>query len=348
MARVIGAKFSVIWTTLYASVLVTGDGKLVTRQGYSDFYRGREPDFDLPWNRPKPGNGTSQFWFRYLGATGLNAVSSDAAWERVVPLAQFLPAALTGPMQTPADAEVFLYPHAIAVIVTAEVTGEWSLRTLGPGLKKLRDSSEWTLRRPVEAELTGRLDRLAAELRGAVEGRLASAALSRAGEVVLTIAAPTIGEGRNAEFAIIQSKGASACLASLAALGPPGILDPAHLLEENSNSNYDARVYVLNHGHAVWQPRAFLGGQADESLDCLLQNQADLVAQVSALGALIGWASDTLAGGSIGPVVKPLIRNATLRLLQLHAGDERKTYRSGLAKVRIAPLLPALAVSGTI
>jgi hypothetical protein len=121
-------------------------------------------------------------------------------------------------------------------------------------------------------------------------------------------------------------------------------MDDARLIGVNSDSNFQARIYVLRKGHAIWRPQFVLAPPDNDPLGCLLRNQTDTVTHIAALEGVVRWAGDRIAAGVEVPIaVRPLVRLAALRLGQLHAGDDRKTYRSGVAKVRVEPLLPVLA-----
>jgi hypothetical protein len=162
-------------------------------------------------------------------------------------------------------------------------------------------------------------------------------------QVALSVAAPAAGSGPAASFDL-GSQEAASCLAGLSVLGPPGALVPAHLLDANSDPRLSGRVYALAGGHAIWHPAAFLRQPANEPLACLVDNHTDLVAHIVALGGIASWAAERIALHAPVPVaVQPLAKRAALRLSQLHEGLPNKTYRSGIAKVRIDPLVATLA-----
>lgn len=344
MAVIDEAGFTTSWTTAYPSALATGEGALVTRPGHRAVVEALGPDLGMPWQTVGEPQGWSRFWSSYLGRPGAlrRPLSSDAAWEHVVPF-QFLHASeLVGPPGAAARSRVLLYPAAVSVIVTVRVRGSWQVGELAGALHDLRTAAAWgepgatTRNRTLRGIATQLRDRVAAvPFGGAAPGEPEV-------EVVRTAATPLSGQGEPAEFALTDGTVRS-CVAGLASLGPPGEFVEAKLLAANSDANLGGRHYVLSGGHAVWHPEHLRRPPQGDPLSCLLHNQTDLAAHIEALGSTVAWAAERIEAGDQVPVaVQPLVRVSAERLRVLHRGNSRSTYRSGLAMVRIEPLLSAV------
>jgi hypothetical protein len=127
-------------------------------------------------------------------------------------------------------------------------------------------------------------------------------------------------------------------VAGLAGLGPPGALIAANLLPENSNTNRSARIYCIGDGHAIWKTDAIGGGTLTGAVDCLQRNHTAVVAQIAGLGGMVNWAADRVARHlPVDVAVQPVLERALRILYRLH--DGQKTYRSEVAKARVAPIL---------
>jgi hypothetical protein len=257
---------------------------------------------------------------------------------------------VAAPVDVEAHADVWVYPSAISVIVRATVTGASPLNGLASKLATLRKSDDWGLTTPQTTSTNRNLDGIATDLRDRARAFLTDGKPPEAGpQVVLTVAAPLAGKGPPASFDLADAT-VSSCLAGLAVLGPPGTLVKTSLLEQNSDARLSGRVYVLTGGHAVWAPTYFIQQPEGDPIGCLHRNQTDLVSHIAALTGIVSWASNQVAANVAIPIpVQPLVKLAVLRLEQLHAGLSEKTYRSGIAKARVEPLLDRLrAVSGTL
>jgi hypothetical protein len=341
MTTIRRALFAVIWTTIYPGLMSAGGGRLITRRDYASVFDGLDGgELRLPWATDPGDPHWSRFWAHYVGKPErIRQLTADAAFDRVLPFAWSHRSTVTGPVGTDAEANVLLYPSAIAVTVHVEVTGEWSLNDLATGIAAIRNSREWTLT-TAESVAKGRsLDGIATDMRDRAAKLLASGPPPEAGQQsVLTVAAPASGEGEIASFDL-RDETASGCLVGLAVLGPPGTLNEEHLLKENSDPRYGARVYALKSGHAIWHPKNVLDQPKGDPIKCLHRNHTDLVAHVAALAGVVSWAGDQLgAPGGIPVSVQPHVKRAAERLDQLDAGNTVKTYRSGIATTRIEPV----------
>lgn len=345
MVTIKQAVFSVIWTTTYWSVLdgsVTG--KLVTRAGYSAVFNARAPQLGLPWENVGNPAHWSSFWARYLGSPeAFRKLGSDAAWDHLIPLTLMESYAVTGPVGTDAHARVHIHPSAVTVIIDVVATGKWPVNRLAATLAALRADAHWSLQTARATSMNRTLDGIATALRDDAAKLLTGGPDALPSKQrVLTVAAPTSGVG-NAAALELTDKSASSCLAGLAVLGPPGQLVDKHLIEQNSDPRLQGLFYALNDGHAVWHPDHVVGSPKPDSLECLLRNQAELVAHIAALAGVVSWAADQISANVQIPVATlGLVQRAVLRLNQLRVGDQNKTYRSGIAKVRIDPLADML------
>jgi hypothetical protein len=307
----------------------------------------RAPELGLPWEDEDGQEHWSRFWSSYLGAPKqLRTLGADSAWERVVPLRWTAPADVAGPddQHVTATASVLVHPSSISVIIRVDATGPWPLARLASSLAAIREGRNWALQTATATSKGRTLKGIAQALRDEVAGLLLTGGdlLEPASETEYSIAAPLTGDGDIAAFAL-DEESASSCLAGIAVLGRPGKLVPSHLLEENSDPEYGARIYELNRGHAIWHPANVLEPPSDDPLGCMLHNHMHLVAQIAALGAIVSWAAEQVEAHVQIPVaVHPLVTKAADRLEQLHVGKREKTYRAGIAKRRTEPYLPAI------
>jgi hypothetical protein len=339
MATINRASFAVIWSTPYPSLLSTGTGRLVTRRGYAEVYDQLGGDLRVPWTDDQGAQHWSQFWAHYVGKPErTRQMSSDGAWDRVLPFLWVHQSTVTGPEGTDPQIQVLVYPSAIVVIIRVDVAGEWALAHFAADLAGIRDGKVWSLTTPQGTSQNRNLDGIAADLRDRAVPVLSSGAPPPAGvQEVITVTAPILGEGDSGAFALTDPT-ASACLVGLAVLGPPGALREDHLLEENSDPRYAARVYALKSGHAIWNTRDLLDPQKGDPIGCLHRNHTELVGHISALAGIVSWAAEQLQGAGVPVAVQPLVKRAAERLDQLYRGNTVKTYRSGIAKARIEPL----------
>ena len=343
MATITQASFAVIWSTSYPSLLSMGSGRLVTRRGYAEVYDQLGGDLHVPWTDDQGAQHWSNFWARYVGKPErTRQLSSDGAWDRVLPFLWNHQATVLGPEGTDAHVQVLVYPSAIVVVIRVDAVGNWPLDQLAAELAAIRAATVWSLTTPQKTSQNRNLDGIAAELRDRAAPLLSSGAPPPAGEQeLLTVAAPILGQGNDNAFALTNAA-ASECLVGLSVLGPPGALKQDHLLDENSDPRYVARVYALKSGHAIWNAQKLAAQPPGDPIGCLHRNQTELVAHITALAGIVSWAAEQLQGGGVPLAVQPLVKRAAARLDQLERGNPVKTYRSGIAKVRIAPLRPKL------
>jgi hypothetical protein len=234
--------------------------------------------------------------------------------------------------------QVLVYPSAIVVIIRVDAAGTWPLEQFAAELAAIRNAKAWSLTTPGGTSHNRNLDGIAADLRDRAAPLLSSGAPPPAGvQEVLTVTAPLAGEGDDSAFALTNPT-ASACLVGLSVLGPPGALQKDHLLDENSDPRYGARVYALKSGHAIWNAHDLVVPPTGDPIGCLHRNQTELVAHITALASVVSWAADQIQGAGVPLAVQPLVKRAADRLDQLERGNTVKTYRSGIAKVRIEPL----------
>lgn len=333
MASIHASLMVLIWTTVYPAVLASDSGKLMIRADYATVHSGHSK-LVRPWHDDSTRSHWSRFWSSYLGSPAkIHSLSADSAWEHVIPYQVWPSAQIACPGESRARARVLVYPHAVAVVVTVQASGPWPLADFAQGLADLRTIRTW-------GDCANRsLDGIAADLRDQAVPFLSDYPGESLPEIERTIAAPTKGDGDPAEYDLADPA-VRGCLAGLASVGPPGHFDEARLLGENSDSTLASRVYLRKNGHAVWHPRHVLETPARDRLGCLVRNQADLVTHIAALSGAIAWAADRVRENAQIPLaVQPLLRTIATRLRILHEGSERKTYRSGVAKVGIEPML---------
>jgi hypothetical protein len=346
MATITRADFAVIWRTTYPSMLARVPGRMVTRKGYMSAFDGLGANFGRPWEIENDRKHWSWFWSYYLGGPDrTRKLTADGAWERIVPLRRRQATTIAGPVSTESEAQVFVYPHAITVIIRVTATGAWPLSSLASALATIRSDKQWSLTTVHSVSSNRSLDGIATDLRDDAAAWLATGSAPEPGpQVVLTVAAPIVGEGDPASF-WLTDEAARRCLAGLAVLGPPGPLHEDRLLETNSDTRLGGQMYVVSGGHAVWHPTHFLEDPLCHKLVCLLRNHADLVSHIAALAGIVSWAGDQVGDRLQIPIAaQPLLKNAIARLEQLSEGNREKTYRSGVAKKRIEPLLETARV----
>lgn len=323
---------------------------MVTRDDYTTFFESRRPNVVRPWDNAGRGKSWSRFWSSYLAsASRIRRITANEAWDYVVPFRWLHGSTILGPQGTDAKADVLLYPSAITVIIRVDVCGRWPLRNFAAAVAETREQRNWS--RQAGNRLRNRsLDGIATDLCNEAASAFLDADVRDPGSrTSFTIAAPTTGTGRLDSYAL-DSQTTKSCLAGLAVLAGSGKYAETHLLEQNSNPRRRARIYVLRDGHAIWHPPGFLKATGSDGIQCLHHNHTDLVAHIAALATIASWAADQIAARNPIPIaVQPLIHRAALRLGQLHGGMPERTYRSGVAKQRIEPLLPLLvAIKGAL
>ena len=344
MAKIKRVAFSVSWTTPYAAILDGSvPGRLASRQGYLTEYQanGAAPA-TLPWYRGPDLPAWSWFWERYMGAPEqLRKPSPDSAWERVVPVRWTANIKVTDGPGTEASADVWIYPSGISVLIHIHADGDWPVDELANAITALRHDRSWSLQMPKMAIANQTLDAIATELRNEAAAVLSDGPTPQpsAGPTTLSVAAPVIAEGDPPALDVTDGK-VNACLAGLAGLGPPGVLDQSHLLEINSDPNCQGRIYVVNPGQAIWHAPKMIEAsgspKAARLIECLQRNQIDLVTHVEALSEIVSWTADRVQANIDVPVTAQRIgSNAATRLEMLLVGNRDKTYRSGVAKRRI-------------
>jgi hypothetical protein len=330
------------WTTSYPDVLAeNGGGKWVSRRGYGEAFRTlHQAGFALPWESQVHW---SRFWSHYIGdPKSIYALKADAAFDRVVPFAWTPQASLGHAGVSSTEICVFLYPSAISVTVVVELTGSWALSDLATAVSGIWNAKDWTFTLGASTSSKRSLGGVATDLREhAVKQRWLGPLSDVGSETVQTVTAPADASGAPAELDLSDAT-AAACVAGLAALGPPGTLYEDHLIKESTNANRGARVYAIDDGHVIWHPERMLNPLPEKDpIKCLHRNQLDLVAHVAALGELVAWADERLSSGGVPVDAQTLARNAAERLKLLHDGNRRKTYRAGLAARRVEPVRAA-------
>ncbi|MGW6444130.1 hypothetical protein [Lentzea sp. NPDC055074] len=333
MASIDEIALTISWITTYPAVL-TGGGKLTSRADHAAAVYG-DAALAWPWRTDDQVQHWSRFWSSYLRKTSrIRTINADSAWSQLVPFQSWPVVSLRSPGVTSAEARVLIYPHAIAVSISVLASGSWAVNDLATEVAELRTSRAWG------PSADRSLDGLATDMRSLASVRHLAEEPGDPGQTtVYTVAAPLRASGR--EFGLTQAD-VRATLAGLASAGPPGEFDEARLLASNSDSSLAARVYLSRRGHAIWHPERMLAADPGASLKCLVGNQTDLVVHIAALDGAITWAEEQISAGAQIPLaVQPLARRAAERVLSLHEGDPRKTYRSGVARVRTEPLLPA-------
>lgn len=177
---------------------------------------------------------------------------------------------------------------------------------LATAIESVREARTWALRTEKSTSSYRSMDGIAEALRH--EAALLffdrrSIEEGQQGVSTFTVAAPTAGEGGAASFHLTNTT-ASACLAGLAALGPPGTLRKTDLIEvESSDTRLGADIYVSRLGHAIWNPRDFLAPPPGHPIECLHQNHTYLVGHIAALAAITSGSA-----GSSQPTVPSLSR----------------------------------------
>jgi hypothetical protein len=341
MAVIRSAMFTISWTTPFPDVLAdTALGRLTTRSRHARVYRSFRPDLTMPWQPDTEPATWSRFWSAYLGRPdALRTLTSDAAWERLVPFRLVNLPVLHGPVDATATPRALLYPSAVAVTITVRATGNWALAEFADAMAGLRTSNEWGVGAPGRRTLHG----LATDLLTLATPRIAADGVSPGRAAVHTVAAPLTATDGTPDDLDPTAEAVRSCVSGLAGLGPPGPFTTDHLLSPNSDTNLAGRYYLLAGGLAIWQQSRMFAPSAEDRIACLVRNQTDLAVHVEALRATAQWAADRITAGSPLPLdVLPLLRATTARLRILHEGRRDKTYRSEVAKARIDPIMPAL------
>jgi hypothetical protein len=336
MGKVSEATLAVVWTTPYPALLARPSEELwVTRAGYTGVFGGH-PHLELPW-KDAMGHRWSRFWSSYLGSPKrTHDLTVDEAWDRLVPFRLKRPNELKLNATTTAHAQVLLHPGVVTVIVTIEAAGDWRIRRLASVLTNIRNAESWQLNagRPNRS-----LDGIAADLCERASRFLTNAvAPDVEAESIVTVAAATEGRGRAHEFQL-DNQDVKSCVAGMADLGHIAAFDSLRLIRRNANPELAARMYAGENGHTIWHPE-IRTGRTKSRVTCLVHNQAHLIAQISALACIVRWAGARITGKIPIPVaVQPLVQRAALRLDQLSSGTKPRTYRSGLAQVRVEAVL---------
>ena len=347
VTRITRAAIAVIWAYSYHSFLESTTSALIPQSQYFKTFQNLGANYGLPWDGDTVGGHWSEFWARYLARPEqLKYLSFDTAWQRIIPLRWLHNATLARLAGTRAQADVLLYPGAIVVIVRMDATGNWTLPELPDALRRLRHAKDWTLTTPTSHTANRNLDGIASDLRDEAAQLVAADDNAESdSQLEFSVVSPIEGVG-DARDLNVENDLTKSCIAGLAVLGPPGVLAQENLLEVNSNTNHAARVYNLSQGHVIWHAAKILAPvpRKPDSLECLHRNQTDLIAHIAALSGIVAWAGDRLAAGlGIPGPTQPLVRSAVGRLKILQLGDPAKTYRSGIARERIKPLLATLS-----
>ena len=333
-------RFSLVWCQLVPETLGPEFGALISGAGFRAAVENDVPNAltDVPWS----GTGAakwSRFWSSYLRQPRrIRGLSADAAWDYLVPFA------LVGgerPFEgpSPADAvdfEVWLFPHAVAVIATVSATGAWTPAAAAAVAAELRHSGDYIH----HGHRTASLDSLASDLADLGVAMLAPGAAQVGVSNPISVAAGIAASGTVDDLDLSRSDVAS-CVAGLATLGGKGTLKPAHLFDVNTDARRGGRVYWEKQGHVIWNADAMI--ELPDRPRCAQQNHTHLIAQIAALSALVKWAADEVQANRPVPVeTHALLARAMCRLAQLDEGDQNKTYRAGIAAQRIEPVRAAM------
>ncbi|MFC8044941.1 hypothetical protein [Nocardia sp. NPDC057353] len=345
MARVTKVAFRISWTTIYPELLAENRGKLITSAGYRALFDSYNPNLTMPWNHYPQRKHWSRFWSSYLAAPSkMHGIRWDAAYARRLPFQWWEPVTLSGPGGASGVMRVRMYPWAVVVLAQIEAVGAWPVPELAHSVSDLRRAREWRAAQ-VDARADRSLDGLADELRERIgnphltDGQLGDPWPAN----VYTIGAPIRGEGSLSDFEF-ENVAAASCLAGLASLGPPGDYDSERLTAANRTSQWSTRAYVSRDGHAIWNPTTFTDPNAGHTLDCLLANQADAISHIDALEGALSWAAEQIAESlPIPTAAQPTVLRVSEILEQLYRGDKRKTYRSGVARLRIEKYIDSIA-----
>jgi hypothetical protein len=351
--QIFDAGFSLSWTTNYPSLLASAQGTMLTRAGYESqrqtrtcLYPWQIPDRAQtvgPKGAPIASDRIDSFWFRYLRSQpnlywGLD---QDTAWDLVIPLwkteHQFTVSLPGHSSVTAAKLEVLLYPTATTVIFRAEVSGVWSLDALVEQIASMRRSARWNVTGALTSQ--GGLDAIASEINGQVAVILADALPSRLNApIVQTVAALFHFDG----YLRADDEGVGRNLEGLSALKRADTVKGSGRREENRLESHAARMYIGENGHTIWSPDPPV-----RHLTYLLRSHAELVAHIAALSGIVAWARDQINSNIPIPVaVQPLVVRAARCLKGLHEGNPQTTYRAGIARERIQPLISAIDLIG--
>jgi hypothetical protein len=301
---------------------------------------GTAADVDAP-SLPWPRETGQHFWTSYFEGRSFGAITPRNAWRNLVPIRLRQPKlTLAGFPGCRIWAEIYAYPHGLAVILGFRLSGSWSTTVAGDLFAALRngdvswtDGAERTARLPdIPGYLLerGRTVLLGPELQAGTRSQpFVVTTVVRASGIDPQTVVDNGGEIHRLAngLASFDPSWRTVALPDLAPRRLPGLVAPAGHL-----------VYARGRGRAVWFPSHFTGASGStHALGCYHRNLTMTSLTVEALASLVAATVTQLADGrtleDLPYHQADLSKRAAVLLSQLYLG--KKTYSTMSAKRQI-------------
>jgi hypothetical protein len=306
------------------------------RQGITD-----PEGLNAPWSK-SVGNF---FWTFYLDRKVPGEISGEAAWKNLVPFRGRDTVSVEAPW-LPRNGlfvvESFLYPHGIAVAVSARILMPLKVEEAVDQAHELRRTQKlevyWIGSQTRE---TSSLDELGgkalADLRRKVLGKEVAAEVN---PQPFTIATIVQAEGVDASLGTPEGEEIHRALQALTTWSPTWRDDS---LKSFSETRLSLRTSPLGHvlfatrrGRAVWFPGLYRPSTIRlRSLSCYHRNLLFTSLQVESLAGLAAATDEVLSRGEIPPALQGKLAGRAAGILGRLYGADSSTYRSRSPRVQL-------------
>ncbi|MGV1050324.1 MAG: hypothetical protein ACOYD4_17575 [Solirubrobacterales bacterium] len=344
-------RFSVLWHQDWMDPAALARPRALDRVDYQELFQTARRAQLGPLTVPWPVHESQGFWERYLSQwRTLAAVKAREAWRASVPLRSSSPMLLVSDDEDVTVAtEGFIHPWGGTFVITAKLTGSWSLEAAAERVRELRREKGFASSAPEAA--WSRLDDLAAQGLDALrEDAGAAVAGSRSdGFAVFSL---LHGDGAEADFDPREdATGAARFLHAVTSFSPTWASDELRPLDQAKVAGLSTGppthlIYGSPRARAIWSPAHFTlpAGPSQTTLGCHHRNLVLASMQTESLARFAAATADRLGTNrALSDEHRSQIGCAVVTLADLYTGSPR-TYRSGSVRAQLdqAQLLPPI------
>jgi len=245
------------------------------------------------WRRPWDGDASySKLWRRNLRRAAYDAADAGAAWQRMVPLRSAPASAIgwSGPAQAAVTADRYLFPGAIAIVLTADMTGSLDFPAALRNVALANGDEAYELDGSSGLRLAQVYDRLFRECQQEIIGGQDPDA---AGDPdPLTIVSVLAADGPAQDAAVAQDNAVHRLLLGFCTLDPAALDHPVSgpleriALTQSARAG-DATLLAWHRRRAHWSPAKMFSEPSQYKLLCYCHNLTVSSAMTEALLAFI-------------------------------------------------------------